>query len=241
MKRQSKQSKTAGWLRGLADFSLRNPLLHFKGKNAIKLLAPDLDGLLKNLSREEGLKLKGGAPFEKEPGQDILSTPLPDCEADALAQKLKRRDSQSLEETGAKILFLACGFLKYGKEGFAPVLLVPARLQAARGSGFSLSLSGEPFVNATLTEYLLQTYRLDLKGLDDSPRSVREALQILKRETACMQGWQVIEEAYLATFFFQRFLMWNDLKEHFDEFQKKLQRAFAHKRQNVRCATHVRG
>ena len=222
MKRQTKQNKTGKlWLRSLADFSLRNPLLCFKGKNAIPLLAPDLDELVQSLSGE-GLKLIGSA--EGEPlvyeAERCVFTPLLESEALSLAHQLKRKDAQSLEETGAKILFLACGFLRFGKECFAPILLAPAQLNKARGEGFTLSLLGEPFVNATLIEYLLQEFRLDLKCLDDAPRSPHEVFQILRRETADMPGWEVTEEAYLGAFFFQRFLMWNDLKEHFDEFLK---------------------
>ena len=214
------------WERGLADFSSRNPLLDFKGKNALKLLAPVAE-LVKNLTQDGGLKIRGGAEETIDKSlveKNVILTPLSEREAHATAMKLRRRNKEAIEETGARILFVACGFLRYGEGGearLAPIVLVPAELAIARGKeGYCLSSSGEPFVNATLLEYLKQEFHIDVKGLDDSSLSVKEILKIFKRETAFMQGWEVTEEAYLSTFFFQRFLMWNDLREHFHEFEK---------------------
>lgn len=230
---KEKQNREKLWERALLDFSSRNPLLDFKGKNALKVLAPDSDILIGNLT-DEGLKLAGGGKESAllherellllEEKKGILRTALSQRETDMLASKLKRRNKETAEETGANILFLACGFLRYGsreERKLAPVVLVPAELARAKGKeGYSLVATGEHFVNLTLVEFLKQEYEINLRGIESSSLSVGEILALFKRETASMAGWEVIEENYLSAFFFQRFLMWNDLKEHFREFRK---------------------
>lgn len=220
------------WERGLLDFSSRNPLLDFKGKNALSVLAPDADILAENL-RGEGMRLAGGGResalgYERElllleEKKGILRTPLSARETDALAAGLRRRNRESFEETGAKVLFLACGFLKYGNgdERSAPVVLLPAELTRAKGKeGYNLSSSGEPFVNLTLVEFLKEEYNVDLRGIENAAHSVKEILAVVRKETASMKGWEVKEEICLSVFSFQRFLMWNDVKRHFEEFRK---------------------
>lgn len=227
----AKQSKEKLWERGLLDFSSRNPLLDFKEKNALKVLAPDADILMKYLAGD-GLKLTGNGKesigLERElllleEKNGILRTPLSPRETESVAVKLRRRNREAVEETGAKILFLACGFLKYGADErrCAPVVLLPVELNRAKGKdGFTLASSGEHFVNLTLVEFLKQEYEINLRGIENSALSVKEILGIFRKETASMAGWEISEELYLSTFFFQRFLMWNDLKEHFQEFSK---------------------
>ena len=231
MKQQADTTRKL-WERSLADFSARNPLIAFKGKNALKLLVPDADRFMQYLTRKGGARLKGGGREESllsereklllEEKLGVVRTALPDGEVDSLASKLRRKTKEALEETGARSLFIACGFLHYceGSEmRLAPVVLLPAELSVAKGKdGFSLAPSGEPFVNATLLEYLYQEFNIDVRYLENSERSVQDTLEIIKRETAEMAGWSVTDEVYLAAFFFQRFLMWNDLREHFHEF-----------------------
>ena len=229
---EKSKHKSKLWERGLADFSTRNPLIGFQGKNALRLLVPDPDAFLKRLARAGSMKLQGGGAEGPVQGRrpcfdeaaKIVRTPLSLDETDALASKLRRRSRETLEETGAQILYLACGFLKYcegGDKRLAPVVLVPVQLLVAKGKeGFALSRSGEPFVNATLLEYLYQAFNINAYRLEDAARSVKETLALLKRETSDMAGWEVTEDVYLATFFFQRFLMWNDLREHFSEFER---------------------
>ncbi|MBD5636822.1 MAG: DUF4011 domain-containing protein [Clostridia bacterium] len=225
----ARQGKEKLWERGLLDFSSRNPLLDFKGKNALQVLAPDADILMKYLSKD-GLKLTGGGKVDcgrellDEVKDGVLRTALSPRETEAVAGKLRRRNREAVEETGAKILFLACGFLKFGareERKCAPVVLLPVELSRAKGKeGYALTSSGEYFVNLTLVEYLKQEYEINLRGIENSALSVKEILNVFRKETSSMAGWEVSGELYLSTFFFQRFLMWNDLKEHFQEFNK---------------------
>lgn len=228
-----KLSKNKLWERELLDFSSHNPLLDFKGKGAIEMLVPDADELRKRL-QGEGLKITGGGKesvlsYERElllleEKKGILRTPLSTSEADAIALKLRRRNKEAFEETGAKVLFLACGFLTYraGEEQRrAPIVLLPAELERAKGKeGFRLFASGEHFVNLTLAEFLKEEYNLDLRGIENANYSVKEILAIFRKETAFLKEREVSEEVFLSAFSFQRFIMWNDLKEHFSEFKK---------------------
>ncbi|MCX4384993.1 MAG: hypothetical protein OSJ39_04270, partial [Clostridia bacterium] len=78
---RARQDKEKLWERGLLDFSSRNPLLDFKGKNALKAVSSDADALIKSLAGE-GLKLAGsgkerpdcGLLLEEESG--VFKTPL---------------------------------------------------------------------------------------------------------------------------------------------------------------------
>lgn len=226
-----KQPKNKLWERGLLDFSPRNPLLAFKEKNALKILAPDADELV-GLAAKEGLTLRGGGResallqerelLSLEEKKGILRTPLTSKETDEIARRLRRKNREAAEETGAKILFLACGFLRYGKEErLAPIVLFPAELNHAKGKeGFALTVTKEYFLNATLLEFLRQEYAIDLRGMDRATRSVKEILALVRREIAGMGGFEVVGDIYLSVFSFQRFFMWNDLNSHFKEFIK---------------------
>ena len=140
------------------------------------------------------------------------------------ALRLVRRNREADEETGAKILYLALGFLKFvsredNKTRFAPLVLVPVAMKRAKGNeDFAVEADGEYFVNSTLLEYLKQEFNIDIRGLggDVSALKISEILAMVLAEIAPMKGWDVSKDAYLATFSFQRYLMWNDIRNHFD-------------------------
>lgn len=219
---RGKRNRELIWERSLLDFSSRNPLIDFKGKNALKLLSSDADELEECL-RGDGLRLTGGGRENRSDlKRGVLKTPLTQRETDSIAAKLSRRNKEAAEETGAKLLFLACGFLTYGsgaERRRAPVVLVPAELLRMKGrEGFTLTVTGERFINRTLVELLDREYGVDLRSLENSAFTVREILGSVKKASA--EGWEVSDEIYLSAFFFQRFLMWNDLKENFSKFRR---------------------
>ncbi|MDE5897133.1 MAG: DUF4011 domain-containing protein, partial [Clostridia bacterium] len=146
------------------------------------------------------------------------------------ASKLLRRNREADEETGAKILYLAFGFLKYTtKEDsapkHAPLVLLPVDLGRAKGNedyAVKVSQQGEYFVNTTLLEFLKQEFNIDVRGLggDVSALKISEILAMVRAETASMKGWEVYGDVWLATFSFQRYLMWNDIRRNIGEFKK---------------------
>ncbi|MCI9009914.1 MAG: DUF4011 domain-containing protein [Clostridia bacterium] len=244
---EGKQSKNKQWERRLLDLTGKNALLNFSGKNALHLYSADADKLLSLLSNKE-LKLKAQSGAVKTPefgaelkGQQKELTALEQKKGflrtyhDAkttseIANKLLKRNRDAVEETGSKILYLAFGFLKYkgnddGKANkYAPLVLAPAVLGRAKGNeDFSVKVAeGEYFVNSTLLEYLKQEFNIDVRGLggDVSSLKIKEILAMVRAETANMKGWDVVTDVYLATYSFQRFLMWNEIKNDIAEFKK---------------------
>lgn len=244
MKLDGRQPRNKQWERRLLDFTGKNALLNFTGKNALHLFVADADALYKALTEKDGLKIKGGA--EDTPAFGVeLDAPAKEiaaleerkgvlrvyCEQSAAADvcsRLMKRNREADEETGAKILYLAFGFLRYvekdGGEKYAPLVLSPATLVRAKGNDSYLlrCTENEYFVNSTLLEFLKQEFNIDVRGLggDVSQLKLAEILAMVRAETATMKGWEVLNDVYLSVFSFQNYLMWNDIRCHIDEFKK---------------------
>ena len=243
---EGKQPKNKQWERRLLDLTPKNTLLNFSGKNALHLNETSPDELYR-LFREKGsMRLKGAAMPENvlpfggeltsqrkelialEAGKGILRTYDDARTASELAARLMRRNREADEETGAKVLYLAFGFLKYIADGtarYAPLVLAPAGIGRAKGNeDFSVTLSQDEgySVNSTLLEFLKQEFNIDVRGLgsDVSALRIAEILAMVRAEIVSMKGWDVVEDVYLAAFSFQRYLMWNDIRNHFGELSK---------------------
>ena len=236
-------SKNQAWERKLLDLTFKNTLLNFTGKNALHVQSAGVDELFTRLL-EGGMKLKAGSlaeafhaeptPAEKElinleQKKGILRSYADAETLQETARLLLRKNREADEETGAKILYLAFGFLKYvskedGKPKRAPLVLLPVGIKRAKGNeDYALELSEKDFsVNSTLLEYLKQEFNIDVRGLggDVSALKISEILAMVLAETASMKGWAVEKDVYLATFSFQRYLMWNDLHAHFHELKQ---------------------
>lgn len=239
-----KQTKNKLWERRLLDLTSKNALLSFTGKNALHLYSADPDALYTQLTETGSMKLKAGAEGEPfgveqttaqnelillEQRKGILRAFAGAGQINETAVKLLRRNREADEETGAKILYLAFGFLQYvgkedGKTRYAPLILAPVDIRRARGNeDYSVeNTEGEYFVNTTLLEYLKQEFNVDMRGLGDdiSKQTISVLLQMVLAELKDMKGWTVTNDVYLAAFSFQRYLMWNDIRNHFDELKK---------------------
>ncbi len=236
-----KQTRNKIWERRLLDLSARNTLLVFAGKNALHLRAGDPDALLRGLLDGEEYKLSD-APTQPLFGVKMSSAQRELCELERksglvrayaqgeelseTARLLQRKNREADEESGAKLLYLAFGFLRYvskedGAPRYAPLVLLPVDLVRAKGNeDFSLrAAEREYFVNATLLELLKQEFNIDILGLggDVSALKATEICAMVLAEVAGMKGWTVINEVYLAAFSFRRYLMWRDLHAHFDD------------------------
>lgn len=236
----TKLTRNKQWERRLLDLTTKNTLLNFAGKNALHLYCADGDGLYALLEAKGEMKLAAGEETEDafeerlsqknrelialEQKKGVLRAFATANVLQETAVRLIRKNRDADEETGAKILYLAFGFLRYvskddGKTKYAPLVLVPAEVKRAKGNeSFSVAAGKEYFVNSTLLEYLKQEFNVDVRGLggDVSSLKISEILAMLAAETANMKGWAVVRDVYLATFSFQRYLMWNDIRNHFD-------------------------
>lgn len=132
----------------------------------------------------------------------------------------------SLEEGGSNTLFLALGFLKWTEaertesSHLAPLLLVPVTMQRKSvRSGFTLTRhDDETIVNPTLLQLLREEFHLNLPGLEPLPKDehgvdVGRIWQVVRLAVAEIAGWEVVEQVYLGTFSFTKYLMWKDLQD----------------------------
>ncbi len=241
---EGKQPKNKQWERRLLDLTAKNALLNFNGRNALHVCSAGVNELYSLLAEKGSMKLKAGEQeqpfggelnsakkslFLLEQKKGILRAFADGQTVSDTAVKLARRNREANEETGAKILYLSFGFLRYcakedGKPRYAPLVLAPVEIKRAKGNeDYSVEYNeGEYFVNTTLLEYLKQEFNIDVRGLggDVSALKISEILAMMLAETASMKGWTVVQDVYLATFSFQSFLMWNDIHSHFGELQK---------------------
>ncbi len=239
-KRETPATGSEKWKRRLLDLTGKNALLNFTGKNALHLMGCGADELML-MATSSPLRLTGGEeraePFgakaegqkrellrlEQEKG--LLRVYGGAEEVNDTAMRLLRRNRTAQEETGASILYLALGFLSYtakdGAQRYAPLMLIPASLKKQKGTDVCiLHTDGkERFINATLLEFLKRDFGIDMRCPAGNLKPC-EVFSAVRAETAKMKGWKVYEDAYLAAFSFERFLMWNDLRRSYEEFGK---------------------
>lgn len=245
-------TKAQQWERRLLDLSMKNTLLNFlPSKGAVRLHTISADQVLDALSMQSEIALypmsdamsSVGAQRERfgvsaevkrmrelielENKSGILRTYQDPIMLNERVGRLLRKNKESYEETGAKILYLALGFLKWysredGEARYAPLVLVPVQLKRSKGgTGYALALSEEePSVNSTLLEFLKQEFNIDIRGLGDAIQGLKisEILAMVRVEVLRMRNWEVIDDAYLAAFSFSRYLMWNDLRQNAERY-----------------------
>jgi len=234
-------ARIARWKTRLLDLSLRNRLINFRETGrTIRLAAPDVarleDLLADKASFTINPKTDGDDAYLREQleGRHVYTAEAP-AEMQKRLLNLYRLARSSIAETGANLLYMALGQLKWFESGpsqvprFAPLILLPAELRRrATGSGYvyDVRLSEEPLrPNVTLLEKLRTEFGIDTAGLDNLPedergldvplilRNFREAI----RDTA---RWEVEESAHLGLFSFNKFLMWRDLQENLEGLQE---------------------
>lgn len=137
---------------------------------------------------------------------------------------LYRAARLSIEESGANTLFLALGFLKWFEPArniarFAPIVLYPIRLERkSAGRGYCMMSRGEdPLLNETLFEMLKQNFDIGMPDLSSALQNengldIRYVLAAVRRAVMEQSGWDVVEEASVSVFDFNRFVIWNDLR-----------------------------
>ena len=222
------------WERALADLSAKNPLVDFRGKDALHLRAADGDALMRDL-RERPLRLlpceERAEPFgflpEGPRAELVLLEQSKGClrafaEGKELLEtgaQLFRRGREEEEERGNCALYFAAGFLEYGARR-APIALVPARIRREReGGALSVSAAGEAFFNVALAELLRRDHGVDTAAADVSSR-VSDMLSAVKAVAETRKGWKVFPDIYLAAFSFPRLLMWKDIHTHIAIFRQ---------------------
>ena len=142
---------------------------------------------------------------------------------------LYRSSRTAMEENGANTLYLALGLLKWfetpssTKPRYAPIILVPVEIiRKSAASGYIIrSRDEETMLNITLMELLRQAFDLTIGGLnplptDESGVDVSLIFNTIRRSIMGQKGWDVIGQALLGNFSFNKFIMWNDIHNNTD-------------------------
>ena len=269
-----KQSKDKQWERRLLDLSLKNALLNFSAeKGGLHILSVDPDKTLAAVTEKGGMNILPANPqaeafglkkirfgSAKEMGElkeltaveiangTLRATVKGEAFTETLA-RLIRKNKEADEESGAKILYLAFGFMKWysredGKEKYAPLVLLPVTVKKAKGgNGYELFAEREELsVNATLLEFLKREFNIDVRGLEGVAKGLKisEILAMIRMEIVDMKNWEVYDDVYFAAFSFARYQMWLDLRRNMSEFsQNKLISSLLHNRPELNDISDV--
>lgn len=165
-----------------------------------------------------------------------IHSPYEKGKLDSKLLAIFRETSADIEEGGCNTLHIALGILEWcelddiNKSHYkAPILLIPMKLERKSATeGFSLRKADEETIlNVTLLEKLVHDFKMTIPGLnaDDLPKDssgvdVEKILLLFQDAIKNIPGWEVKREAWLGRFSFQKFLMYNDLRNRTEELLK---------------------
>jgi len=126
------------------------------------------------------------------------------------------------EETGANILFLACGFLRWFEDDnsvlprYAPLVLLPVDLkrQQKKGGGFELQARDDDLMtNISLSVWLSEQFGIALPEIPDEGELRPETyFDLVAAVVEKKERWDVLKDEIMLGFFsFSKFMMWRDL------------------------------
>lgn len=238
-------SKDTAWQRRLLDLSLRNNLLNFRyTRDCLHILSSDISAFCTRLEGRDKYKLMPlAAPIKDaeyfgcsgvKSMEELIAIEMKSgtirCYSSQermsdIAGTLIRKSRSAEEETGAKTLYFAFGFLKWRSKNekedkYAPLVLLPVNVKRTKTSGVSIEAGEEFEVNTTLLEFLKQEFGIDVRGVDGKGLTPKEILAVFRAKTANMKGWTVYDDIYLAQFTFARYAMWADVKNNVNEYRK---------------------
>lgn len=183
-------------------------------------------GVYKDLNSEDPM---AKLVMEELKGKRLRSY-LPERELESALVGLFRNARQAMEENGANTLYLALGLLRWYESDvseqvrFAPILLLPVELiRKTVKKGFVIrSREEETVMNITLLEKLRQDCGIKLSGLEQLPTDekgvdVKRVFNIIRQAVMNQSRWDVEEQAFVGTFSFNKFIMWNDIHTHAEE------------------------
>ena len=250
------EARIENWKRQLLDLTMRNRLLNFTSRTrAIEINCNDIASLEDMLADHQQFKIisvdtlklasdpRSEQLYLQQHQESLLTEQLQrhlskkeliantnDKKLTTDLLELYRTAKESIQESGANILYIALGFLNWsnGKDTLriyrAPLILIPIEItRKSVSSGFKLQAhEDEPRFNPTLLELLKQDFALEIPELasnlptDEHGLDVKKILNILRIKIKDIAGWEVEESVVVSTFSFAKYLMWNDLCERVD-------------------------
>ena len=251
--RTRSQERLDDWQKRLLDLTLRNRLLNDREKLGIPLMIAGDEPLahLENLLwNEKPMKLVArgstrlttenvaaqararsenefdAAGMIAELNRSWLRSTLDEGELFNRATKAFREAKSSLEETGARSLYIAIGFLEFRVEPRdtpvqAPLLLVPMEMQRiSRSEGFRLTPVAEETVpNVALVEYLRSEYGLDIDiagaiSDDEHGVDVPALLARVRKMVSDVKGARVVSAAKLGNYSFKKLPLFQEMRKN---------------------------
>jgi hypothetical protein len=162
-----------------------------------------------------------------------LRAPLSESDLSRTIVNLYRTSKTSLEENGSNTLYLSCGLLRWfetnasQKARYAPLVLLPVEVvRKSALKGYVIRLRDEEAqMNITLLEMLKQDFGIAVSGLDPLPLdehgvNMREVFAVLRHAIMAQPRWDVLESAFLGIFSFSQFVMWNDMRNRYQDMEK---------------------
>ena len=159
-----------------------------------------------------------------------LRTFLSESELEKIMKKLHRQAKVSIEENGANTIYLALGFLRWfetdksEKPRYAPLVLIPIDInRRVQDKSYSITVRDEETqVNITVLEMLRQFFGIDITGLDPVPMDENGVnlpliFSTVRQGIMARTRWDIEEYAFIGQFSFNRFIMWNDIRNRADE------------------------
>lgn len=159
-----------------------------------------------------------------------LRSYLSDSELATSLTTLFRASKLSLEENGANTLYVALGLLKWFETSiserprYAPIVLLPVEIiRKSAQRGYTIrTREEEAMMNITLLEMLRQDFGINIGGLENLPKDgsgvdLKTVLSIMRHGIMSKTRWDVEEQAFLGTFSFNKFIMWNDIHMNADK------------------------
>ncbi len=159
-----------------------------------------------------------------------LRTFLNESDLEKIMKKLHRQAKVSIEENGANTIYLALGFLRWfetdksEKPRYAPLVLIPVDInRRVQDKSYSITVRDEDTqVNITVLEMLRQFFSIDIKGLDPVPMDENGVdlpliFSTVRQGIMARSRWDIEEYAFIGQFSFNRFIMWNDIRNRADE------------------------
>jgi very-short-patch-repair endonuclease len=234
------------WIRRLIDYSRANSLLFYRDlkvgtldltaetEAVNRLLAGDkltVKSLVSAGRSAASPESVGGSRAEEEAHRKVRSALV----------TLQRKALSNLEEKGIETLHLAMGLATWpasdgGRPYNAPVLLLPARIEARGRAGdeLRLAVAGEPQLNPVLLYALEENHAIQISasdvlsecgGEDESgqwridPEGVFARIEHM---AATLPAFKVMRRVILANFQFAKMAMVEDLKRNADTFSSSV-------------------
>jgi hypothetical protein len=210
------------WQRNLIDLP---PEKEPEGENSLTLYEP-VEQAPEEASAQDLLERCRRSPRLRP---DHLLTDMPDRPLAARLARLALNAKEALTEQGVNTLYVAFGFLRWFEspdsrvEIRSPLLLVPVRLERASVEApWRLRAEEEDILpNHSLAQLLSNEFRLRLPVPDDTtdPDDPGWRTNYFGEVERCARDharWEVLDEAALGTFSFQKLAMWQDLGQNSD-------------------------